>query len=112
MGYAIIGAWKLLSTEASIKAQFFIAIVVTAAGFYFNITATEWILQIICIGLIMSLEGMNTAVEALADYIQPNHDPKIGHLKDMAAGAVFITAIISVIVGFIIYIPYIKLWWS
>lgn len=108
MGYAIKGAWLLLRTEASIKAQFAIAIAVTIAGFYFDITTTEWIIQIICIGLIMSLEGMNTAVEALADYIQPDHDPKIGHLKDIAAGAVFITAIVAVIIGAIIYIPYIK----
>lgn len=108
MGYAITGAWRLLCTEASIQAQFAIAIVVTFAGFYFDITITEWIIQTICIGLIMSLEGMNTAVESLADYIQPDHDPKIGHLKDIAAGAVFITAIVAVIVGLIIYIPYIN----
>lgn len=108
VGYALKGSITLLKTEESIQAQLIIGIVVTAVGFYFNITPTEWMVQTLCIGLIMGLEGMNTAVEALADYQQPNHDPKIGTLKDVAAGAVFFVAICSVIIGGIIYIPYLK----
>lgn len=107
-GYAFKGAVTLLKTEASIQVQAFIAIIMTIAGFYFDITATEWIFQTIAIGLIMSLEGMNTAAEAIADFIHPEFHHKIGHIKDIAAGAVFITAITAVIVGGIIYIPYIK----
>lgn len=107
-GYAFKGAVTLLKTEASIKVQFFIAVVMTIAGFYFNITATEWMIQTIAIGLIMSLEGMNTAAEAIADFIHPEFHEKIGHIKDIAAGAVFITAIAAVIVGIIIYTPYIQ----
>ena len=106
-GYAFKGAVTLLKTEASIQVQAFIAIVMTVAGFFFNITTTEWCLQITAIGLIMSLEGMNTAVEAIADFIHPEFHTKIGHIKDIAAGAVFITAITAVILGCIIYIPYI-----
>ncbi|PQJ33031.1 diacylglycerol kinase [Nonlabens arenilitoris] len=107
-GYAFKGAVTLLKTEASIQVQAFIAVVMTIAGFYFNITATEWMIQIIAIGLIMSLEGMNTAVEAIADFIHPDFHVKIGHIKDIAAGAVFITAITAVVIGLIIYIPYFK----
>ncbi len=107
-GYALKGAVTLLKTEASIQVQAFIAILMTIIGFYFDITATEWIIQTIAIGLIMSLEGMNTAAEAIADFIHPEFHEKIGHIKDIAAGAVFITAITAVIVGCIIYIPYIQ----
>lgn len=106
-GYAIKGAWLLLRHEPSIQAQFAIAIVVTFAGFYFDITATEWMMQIFAIGLVMGIEGLNTAVEDIADFVHADYHVKIGRIKDVAAGAVFIAAIISSIIGAIIYIPYI-----
>lgn len=106
-GYAIRGAIKLLKTEPSIQVQAVIAVVMTVMGFLFEITTTEWLFQIIAIGLIMSLEGINTAIEAIADFIHPEFHIKIGHIKDISAGAVFITAITASIVGLIIYVPYI-----
>ena len=105
VGYAFKGMLILLRTEASIKIQFCIAIIMTIAGFYYNITATEWIMQCFAIGLVMSIEGVNTAIEAIADFIHPEHHEKIGFIKDIAAGAVFIASIASTIIGFIIYIP-------
>jgi diacylglycerol kinase (ATP) len=105
IGYASKGAWLLLKTEASIKIQFIIAVLITVAGFYFKISNTEWIIQILAIGLIMSVEGINTAIEHIADFIHPEHHNKIGFIKDIAAGAVFITALAAVIVGLLIYLP-------
>lgn len=105
IGYAFKGAMLLLKTEASIKIQFFIAFVVTIAGFFFNISATEWTIQLLAIGLVMCAEGVNTAIEAVADFIHPEHHKKIGIIKDIAAGAVFIAAFFASIIGFIIYIP-------
>ncbi len=106
-GYAMKGALLLLKTEASIQVQAGIAVIMGIAGFYYNITATEWILQTFAIGLIMSMEGMNTAAEGIADFVHPDFHDKIGFIKDVAAGAVFIAAITAVIIGAIIYIPYI-----
>lgn len=105
IGYAFKGAMYLLKTEASIKIQICIAIIVTVAGFYFDISKTEWLIQITCIGLVMSLEGMNTAVEYIADFIHPDRHTTIGKIKDIAAGAVFIAATCATIVGLIIYLP-------
>lgn len=105
VGYAFKGAVLLLTTEASIKVQFGIGILVTIAGFYFSISTTEWIIQTLVIATIMALEGINTAIEAIADFIHPEHHPKIGLIKDIAAGAVFIFAVAAVITGCIIYIP-------
>ncbi len=105
MGFAFRGAILLIRTEASIKIQVFIAIVMTAVGFYFDLTATEWILQILAIALVLGIEGMNTAVEKIADFIQPEHDPKIGFIKDISAGAVMLVSIASAIIGLIIYLP-------
>ncbi|MAB49280.1 MULTISPECIES: diacylglycerol kinase [Winogradskyella] len=105
VGFAFKGMLILIKTEASIKIQFFIAIVVTIAGFYFNISTTEWMFQTAMIGLVMSIEGVNTAVEYIADFIHPDHHPKIGLIKDISAGAVFIASIVAVIVAGIIYLP-------
>ncbi len=103
--YALRGAWLLLRTESSIQIQAVIAGVVTLAGIYFQISATEWALQLLAIGLVMGVEGVNTAIEKLADYVQPQHDPFIGRIKDISAGAVMIASIMASLVGMIIYIP-------
>lgn len=106
-GYAIKGAWLLLRHEPSIQVQFVLAILVTIAGFYFDITTTEWIMQLLAIGLVMGIEGLNTAVENIADFVHPDFHVKIGRIKDVAAGAVFFAAVIAAIIGMIIYFPYI-----
>ena len=105
IGYAFKGAWYLLKTESSIKVQFGIAILVTMAGFYYDISKTEWLIQIGFIGLVMSIEGLNTAVEYVADFIHPEHHQAIGRIKDIAAGAVFIASVAAVIAAFVIYFP-------
>lgn len=105
MGYAIKGAWMLIRNEASIKVQVVIAVLITIAGFYYDISNTEWILQSLMIALVLSVEGLNTAIEEMADFVHPNRHPKIGYIKDVAAGAVFFTAIVAIIVACIIYLP-------
>ncbi|TLP79790.1 diacylglycerol kinase [Maribacter sp. ACAM166] len=105
VGFAFKGAFLLIRTEASIKIQVFIAIVMTIAGFYFEISNIEWILQIFAIALVLGVEGMNTAVEKLSDYVQPEFDTKIGFIKDISAGAVMLVSIASAIIGLIIYLP-------
>lgn len=64
-------------------------------------------LQTLAIGLVMSLEGANTAIEEIADFIHPEFHTKIGLIKDFAAGAVFFAAVAAVIIGILIYYPYI-----
>ncbi len=105
VGYALRGALLLIQTEASIKVQVFIGLLMTAAGFYFDISGTEWALQVFAIALVLGVEGLNTAIEKLADYVQPEYDPKIGFLKDISAGAVMLVSIGASIVGLIIYCP-------
>ncbi|UNY97846.1 diacylglycerol kinase family protein [Zhouia spongiae] len=105
IGYAFKGAYLLVKTESSVQIQAAITIIVTIAGFVFNISSTEWIIQILTIGLILGVEGLNTAIEKMADFVHPDHHRKIGFIKDIAAGAVFMVAIAAVIVGLIIYLP-------
>ena len=103
--YAFKGAIKLITTEHSIMVQFSIGILISIAGFYFGISKTEWLFQTFAIGLVMSIEGLNTAVEKIADFIHPNYHERIGFIKDIAAGAVFFAAITAIVIGLIIYIP-------
>lgn len=103
--YAFKGAMYLLKTESSIKIQFVIAIIVTIAGFYFEISTTEWLFQIGFIGLVMSIEGLNTAIEYVADFIHPEHHESIGRIKDISAGAVFIASVTAVLGAIAIYFP-------
>lgn len=105
VGWAFKGAMLLIRTEASIKIQLVVALAVTAAGFYFNISKTEWLFQVSMIGLVMSIEGVNTAIEYIADFIHPELHASIGRIKDVAAGAVFIASIAAIIVAGIIYYP-------
>lgn len=105
-GYAMKGAWLLLRHEASIQVQFFIAVVVTFSGLYFDISKTEWLFQFTAIGMVMAAEGLNSAVEALADFVHPDFHNKIGHIKDVAAGGVFFAALFAALIGMFIYFPY------
>ncbi len=104
--YATRGAYMLIRNEASIQVQVTISIIVIIAGFYFKITTTEWIMQLLAIGLVLSVEGLNTAAEEIADFIHPDHHDRIGYIKDVAAGAVFFAAVVAVIIGCLIYVPY------
>lgn len=103
--YAFKGALLLVKTESSIKVQVFIGIVITIIGFFVGLSTIEWIIQTLTIGLIISIESINTVIEEIADFIHPEYHPKIGLIKDLAAGAVFIIAVVAIIIGCIIYIP-------
>jgi diacylglycerol kinase (ATP) len=105
VGFAFRGALLLLKNEASIKVQFTLALLITAAGFYFDISTTEWAIQLLAVGLVMSIEGINTAVEEIANFVHPNFHNKIGLIKDIAAGAVFFASIFAIIIGLLIYLP-------
>jgi len=105
VGFALKGAILLITKESSIKIQFVITIIVTIAGFYFDISNTEWLIQILAIAIVISIEGVNTAIEEVANFIHPEYHKKIGYIKDIAAGAVFIAAVCASILGIIIYIP-------
>ena len=105
MGFALKGAIKLITTEHSVMVQSFIAVLIIIAGFYFNISHEEWLIQTLAIGLVLGIEGLNTAVEKIADFIHPEYHERIGFIKDIAAGSVFFAAMTAIAIACIIYIP-------
>jgi diacylglycerol kinase (ATP) len=105
MGFALKGAIKLITTEHSVMVQSSLAVLMIIAGFYFEISHEEWLVQTLAIGLVLGIEGLNTAVEKVADFIHPEYHERIGFIKDIAAGAVFFAAMTAIAIGCIIYIP-------
>lgn len=101
--FSLKGIWLLISTESSIKVQVFIALLSIGLGFYFDISSTEWLAQVLVIGLVLVAESLNTGIEKLCDFIHPDYHEKIGTIKDVSAGAAGIAAIISLIIAGIIY---------
>ena len=105
VGFAVKGAYKLITTEHSVMVQSTLAVLLIIAGFVFNISRLEWMMQILAFGLVLSVESLNTAVEKLADFIHPEFHDRIGFIKDIAAGAVLFAAIAALAIGLLIYVP-------
>lgn len=80
-------------------------ILVIFFSFLLQISTLEWLIVIFCIGLVLTAEIFNSAIEVLTDIVSPESNPRAGLVKDMAAGAVLIAAITSAIIGLIIFVP-------
>jgi diacylglycerol kinase len=104
-GYAIKGIFIAFKTQHNIWIHSLAIIVVLTAGFIFKLDALEWCLVVLAIGLVLVSEMINTAIEWLVDLVSPEYKEKAGLIKDVAAGAVLIAAIISVIIGIIVFLP-------
>jgi diacylglycerol kinase len=95
--------------EKNFRIQYVIAILIVIAGIFFKLNATEWILILICFATVLSFEIINSAMEKLCDLVCPDFNLTIKKVKDMAASAVLLSAIISFIIGCIIFLPKIKM---
>lgn len=103
--YAFRGIADLVKNEHNARIHCVAAIAVLIAGFILHLSVIEWVAVTICIGGVFMAEGFNSAVEALADKICKEDDLLIKRSKDIAAGAVLIMALTSVVVGLIIFLP-------
>lgn len=105
IGFAVKGAYKLITTEHSVMVQSSLAVLLIIAGFVLHISREEWMMQILAFGLVLAIESLNTAVEKIADFVHPEFHNKIGFIKDIAAGAVMFAALAAIAVGLLIYVP-------
>ncbi len=104
-GYAFKGIVSLFRYENNAKVHLIAGILAVAAAFYLEFSLIEWCILVIQIALVMAAEAFNTAIEKLCDAISPQKHPAIGTVKDIAAGAVLITAIAAVITGLFLFLP-------
>ncbi|SKC86390.1 diacylglycerol kinase family protein [Ohtaekwangia koreensis] len=107
-GYAWKGIVVAIREQRNLRIHLSITSLVVAAGFYFHITAVEWCILLLSIGLVIGLELINSSIENLVDLVTRERQPLAGKVKDIAAGAVLIVSVISVIIGLIIFLPYIS----
>jgi len=106
LGYAFKGAYLLLKTEHAVITQALLGLLFIFLGLYFHINRIEWILQLFAIGLVLSVESLNTGIEKLCDFVHPQYHNKIGFIKDISAGAVTFAVLFSIIISLLIYYPY------
>lgn len=109
--YAAKGIHYAFSTQRNLQIHGIISLGVLITGGYFSIPSSEWLAIFLCIGLVMGLELMNTAIEQLLDFLHPDQHPMVGRIKDIAAAAVAIAALATAGVGLVIFPKYfVSLW--
>lgn len=106
--YALQGISHALTKERNLKIHLSFTVLVVILGFLFSISKIEWLFILVAIGGVVTLELMNTAIERVVDLVTKEYHPLAKQAKDTAAGAVFIYAILAVIIGGTIFIP--KIW--
>lgn len=103
--HAVEGIITAFKSQPNFRVHALAAVVVVMAGWYWQLNSSEWAVLVFTIALVVVAELINTAVEATVDLLveQHNHYAKIA--KDVAAGAVLVSAVASVIVGIFIFLP-------
>ena len=107
-GVAFDGILCAFKEEYNIRIHTIAALIVIVLGIWLEVSTTEWSLLLISIGMVVTAELLNTAVERLADSVTREKNPLIKQAKDIAAGGVLIAAIVALILGIFIFLP--KLW--
>ena len=103
--HAYEGINYAITKERNMHIHVAFSVVVIAAGAFFRISYCEWLICLGLIGLVISLEMINTAIEAIVDMITTKEDPNAKVAKDTAAGAVLVSSCISALIGFAIFLP-------
>jgi len=106
--HAICGILRMIRCQHNAWIHAFATLAVLFAAFFFRISGADWCWIILAISMVWTAEALNTAFEFLADAASPGFHPLIRRAKDVAAGAVLITAIAAVIIGCIVFWPYIE----
>jgi diacylglycerol kinase len=106
-GYAIRGLVKTFREEQNLKIQTFASLVVFILGIYFSISRIEWAILVLVICLVLIAEISNSAVERITDVLKPRINTYVKEIKDIMAAAVFLSSIGAIVIGLIIFLPYV-----
>src|SRR5438874_3047257 len=105
--HAIVGVLRMIRCQHNAWIHVAATVAVLAAGYFFHVSAADWCWIILAISIVWTAEALNTAFEFLADAASPNFHPLVRDAKDVAAGAVLITAIASVVIAVVIFWPHV-----
>lgn len=108
--YAFAGLKVLFKEEHNARIHAVATLLVVAAGIFFRITDGEWIAVVLCIGMVISVEAVNSSIERCTDFVKQERDDRKRDIKDLGAAAVLVCVIASAVVGCIIFIPYLIQW--
>jgi diacylglycerol kinase len=106
--HAIVGILRMIRCQHNAWIHAVATLIVLSAALFFHISAADWCWIILAISIVWIAEALNTAFEFLADAASPDFHPLVRDAKDVAAGAVLLTAIAASIIGIIIFWPYLK----
>ncbi|MBU0722029.1 diacylglycerol kinase [Patescibacteria group bacterium] len=106
-GYAVKGLFKIFREEQNLKIQIFASLLVLILGIYFCISRIEWAVLTLVVCLVLIAEITNSAVERIADVFKPRINTYVKEIKDIMAAAVFLSSIAAIVVGIIIFFPYV-----
>ncbi|WP_251197907.1 diacylglycerol kinase family protein [Anaerotardibacter muris] len=95
----------LASKERNFRIDMVFALFTIVLGLICSISTLEWLVVLVCFGLVLGGEAFNTAIEHIVDLVSPEYHVLAGKAKDCAAGAVLLFAIAAFVVGCIIFIP-------
>ncbi|QHS22792.1 diacylglycerol kinase family protein [Virgibacillus sp. MSP4-1] len=103
--YAFIGLRRVWTSEKNFRIHIVISGLVIFFGILLNLSLSEWLWTGACIGLVLILETLNSAIEAIVDYLFPNYHDAAAKAKDISAAAVLLSALFAVFVGVLIFVP-------
>ncbi|MFN5831806.1 MAG: diacylglycerol kinase family protein [Bacteroidota bacterium] len=103
--YAFEGVMFFIRFEAQATIHLIAIVAVLGAGYWFKISSMEWIAVVFAIGIVISAEMLNTAIEKLTDMVSPQINEQAKIVKDLAAGAVLIASLTAFIIGLIVFLP-------
>lgn len=103
--FALNGIREVWKTERNFRIHVSCGGTAVIVGVILSIPPVEWALLILLISLVLSLEMINSSIERVMDYLAPEQHPLAGLIKDIAAGAVLISAIGSVLIALFLFIP-------
>ena len=107
--FAFTGIIRGFIMEKNLRIQVCMGFLMIFFAIYFHVSNTEWAILIICCGLVLCLEMINTAIEKLSDVVSPECNVEIKIVKDLAAGSVLFASVMSVLVALFIFLPKIRI---
>lgn len=100
---ALNGIWQVISTQQNARIHLAATLVVLIASILMGLSRIEWMILLLVIGFVWAAEIFNTAIEDLVDLFSPENTPTAKRIKDISAGAVLVSALISLLIGFLLF---------
>ena len=105
VGFALQGLHALWATQPNVRIHAVATSCVVVAGWYCNISRTDWLALVLAIALVWVAEALNTGIEWAVDLASPDHHPLAGKAKDVAAAGVLLASMAAVVIGLLVFVP-------